>query len=124
MSDEHPDLPPFNHPTPVRLLYMVFFALVGLTIVTVVANDLPLGALDIWVAMGIATLKATLVALFFMHMWWEKGFNVVAFLSSFLFVFLFVGLTLMDTDNYKESIENFPVKERPAAEITPGSQST
>jgi cytochrome c oxidase subunit 4 len=58
--------------------------------------------------MGIATLKATLVALFFMHMWWDKGFNVLVFLSSFLFVSLFIGLTLMDSSHYQRDIEKFP----------------
>ena len=107
MSEHHENLPKFNHPCPNWILYAVFFALVGLTVLTVVMNELPLGKADIWVALAIATVKGSLVVLFFMHMFWEKGFNVLVFASSFLFVGLFIGMTLMDTDNYKTDIEDF-----------------
>ena len=113
MTDAHHDHDGFAHPVPVKLLLAVFFALVTLTILTVVLNDLPLGAMDIWVAMGIATLKASLVCLFFMHMYWEKGFNVVAFFSSLFFVSLFIGFTLMDTGSYRENIDSFPQDKQP-----------
>jgi cytochrome c oxidase subunit 4 len=100
------------------LLYTVFFTLVALTLLTVIANDWPLGKFDIWVALTIACVKATLVGLFFMHMYWEKGFNVVAFLSSFVFVTLFIGFTLMDTNHYQDQMRAFPVGGRPDAPIT------
>jgi cytochrome c oxidase subunit 4 len=126
MTDAHHDHDGFAHPVPVKLLLAVFFTLVALTILTVVLNDLPLGALDIWVAMGIATLKASLVCLFFMHMFWEKGFNVVAFFSSLFFVSLFIGFTLMDTGSYRESIDSFPQDKQPDPRIPrtgpPGSE--
>jgi len=61
--------------------------------------------------MIIATVKAFLVCAFFMHMWWDKTFNVVVFLSSTLFVVLFIGLTLLDTGHYQDSIDNFPRNE-------------
>lgn len=103
----------FAHPAPLKLLYGTFFALVFLTVITVVLNDFPLGQLDIWVAMGIASLKGALVMAFFMHMWWEKSFNILMFLGSVLFVVLFIGMLLIDTDNYKQDKEDFPVKNRP-----------
>ena len=103
----------FAHPVPVKLLLTVFFALVSLTIITVLVNDLPLGGMDIWIAMFIATLKASLVCLFFMHMYWEKGFNVVAFFSSLFFVSLFIGFTMMDTGAYRDNLDRFPEDKRP-----------
>ncbi len=103
----------FAHPVSKSLLYVVFIVLVGLTVLTVVANDWPLGSLDIWVAMAIATTKAFFVMAFFMHMWWEKGLNVAVFLSSLLFVMLFIGLTLLDTESYREDVERFPIFDRP-----------
>ncbi len=109
----------FAHPVPVKLLLFVFFSLVSLTIITVVINDFPLGALDIWVAMGIATLKASLVCLFFMHMYWEKGFNVLAFFSSLFFVSLFIGFTLMDTGSYRDDLDKFPPDRRPPEYVVP-----
>lgn len=109
MADHHESLPSFNHPVSVKLLVSVFCALVGLTIVTMVVSNLGIHpAISFPLAMMIATMKAFLVCAFFMHMWWEKGFNVVAFLSSLLFVTLFIGITLMDTDHYQSDIDLFP----------------
>jgi cytochrome c oxidase subunit 4 len=107
----------FAHPVPVRLLLAVFVSLVSLTILTVVVNEFDLGALDVWVALVIATIKGSLVCLFFMHMFWEKGFNVVVFFSSLLFVTLFIGLTLMDTTAYRDQQDKFPINRRPAPTV-------
>ena len=119
MSDHYENLPSFCHPVPVKLLLAVFFALVGLTILTVAVSNLGLpSAIAFPVAMIIATVKAFLVCAFFMHMWWEKGFNVVAFLSSLFFVSLFIGITLMDSDHYQDTIDIYP-REAEAAVVTP-----
>ena len=107
MADHH-DHASFAHPAPKKLLYAVFFALIFLTILTVVtAGQLP-RPFGLWVAMAIATMKAALVMLFFMHMFWDKSFNIIAFLSSLLFAFLFIGMTLMDTGHYQDSIDQYP----------------
>ena len=116
MADHHGDLPKFCHPVSTKLLFGVFFGLIFLTILTVVtsASAKSMGMPDAFafpVAMMIATAKAFLVCAFFMHMWWDKTFNVVVFLSSTLFVVLFIGLTLLDTGHYQDSIDNFPRNE-------------
>lgn len=103
----------FAHPVSVKLLLAVFVALVSLTILTVVVNGFPLGKWDLFVALGIATIKGSLVCLFFMHMYWEKGLNIVAFLSSIFFVAMFIGMALMDTSAYRDSIDSFPKTDRP-----------
>ena len=117
MTDSHDHDHGFAHPVSVKLLLSVFFSLVFLTVLTIVLNDLPLGSADIVIAMMIATLKASLVMLFFMHMFWEKGFNVVAFLSSLFFVSLFIGFTLMDTGSYRDDIDSFPEDKQPAPRV-------
>ena len=125
MADHHDDLPRFCHPVSTKLLFGVFFALIFLTILTVVTSAMgpyvgipPAFAFPL--AMIIATMKAFLVCAFFMHMWWDKGFNVLAFLSSLLFVSLFIGMTLMDTGHYQDSIDLFPREPEPAAApVTP-----
>ena len=105
---DHHDHASFSHPAPVKLLLAVFVALILLTVLTVVtAGQLP-HPFGIWVALGIATIKSALVMLFFMHMFWDKPFNVVAFLSSLLFATLFIGMTLMDTGSYQDTIDQFP----------------
>ncbi len=113
MSDHHDNLPTFCHPVSVKLLLGVFGALIGLTILTVLVSAQAPGAgmphdFMFPAAMLIATLKAFLVCAFFMHMWWEKGINVFAFLSSLFFLSLFIGITLMDTTAYQNTIDMFP----------------
>ena len=110
MAHHGPDgqeLPSFAHPVPVKLLLAVFFALVGLTAVTLLLAG-NVGPFGFVVAMILATAKATLVMAFFMHMYWDKSFNIVAFLSSLLFVGLFLFMTLMDTGHYQDNIDEFP----------------
>ena len=104
-SETHP---PFNHPAPKPLLYGVFAALIFFTILTVATSWLDLGAFGFPIAMLIATIKAALVCAFFMHMWWDKSFNVLFFFSSIFFVGLMIGMTLLDTGQYQDSIDNFP----------------
>jgi len=86
-------------------LLAVFFALIGLTILTVFQSTLGLGDLELALSLFIATIKASLVVLFFMHMIHDKPLNAIIFLSSFVFVALFIGFTLMDAHAYKDSVE-------------------
>ena len=113
-GSNHDNHPPFNHPAPLPLLIGVFLALVFLTILTLVTSNIELAQFAFGIAMLIATAKAALVCAFFMHMWWDKGFNVMFFLSSILFVTLFIGVTLLDTGQYQDSIDLFPRAEEPA----------
>lgn len=103
----HHDEHHFAHPAQIKLLLAVFFALIFLTILTVVTSG-RMGPFGTVVAMAIATAKAALVCLFFMHMFWDKSFNVLVFFSSLLFVSLFIGFTMLDTDHYQNSIDAFP----------------
>ncbi len=87
----------FAHPLPVPLLLAVFFALVFLTIITVLQASFDTGDFEVAIVMVIATLKAGLVIFFFMHLAFDKPFNVIVFFSSFVFVGLFVIFTLSDS---------------------------
>lgn len=84
------------HVAPLKVLFGVFFALIALTVITVVAADSGLGRWDFLVAMILATVKATLVALFFMHLKDDKTFNVLVIASAVLFLLLFLGLAILD----------------------------
>lgn len=84
---------------------MVFFSLIFLTWLTVFQSTLKLGSAELIVSLFIATIKASLVILFFMHMLHDKPLNAIVFLSSFIFVALFLGFVLMDTHGYKDSYE-------------------
>ncbi|MDZ7638159.1 MAG: cytochrome C oxidase subunit IV family protein [Bryobacterales bacterium] len=81
-------------------------ALFLLTAVTVLAAGVDFGSntTNLIIAMVIATVKASLVALFFMHLRWEKGMNAIIFLSSIFFVGVFMIFTLFDI-NTRAKIE-------------------
>ena len=102
----------FAHPAPVSMLLAVFVALTILTVITVAQSNFDLGRFDVAVVMIIATIKASLVMAFFMHMAFDKPFNVIVFLSSFVFVALFVIFTLSDSkmtsDSFEPVIEDIP----------------
>lgn len=95
----------FAHPFPVWGLIAVFFALVFLTIVTVAQASFDLGGWDIILSMIIATIKATLVVLFFMHLAFDKPFNAIIFVASLFFVALFIGGTIADSQTYRDTLE-------------------
>lgn len=78
----------------------VWAALLGLTALTVAASQINLGAMNVWIALGIATLKAVLVLLFFMHMLYERPINFIVLCTALIFVGLFIGMVLLDTSAY------------------------
>src|ERR1700743_2667988 len=74
----------------------IFAALVFLTIVTVKVSYYDFGKANILVAMLIATMKASLVATFFMHLRHDKLFHTLTFLAAFLFLAIFILFTYDD----------------------------
>ena len=89
------------HVAPLWLMYGVFALLILLTAATVGARQVNLGALNIWIALGLALVKAVLVALFFMHLWWDSKLNQVVFVISLLLLTLFIGITIIDSNQYQ-----------------------
>jgi cytochrome c oxidase subunit IV len=77
----------------------IFAALIFLTIMTVKVSYYDFGSANIIIALLIATMKASLVATFFMHLRHDKLFNTLAFLASFLFLGIFILLTYDDLGN-------------------------
>ncbi len=87
-----------HHVSTDKTLLSVAGALFILTIVTVGVHYLALPhPWSIIVAMVVAVMKASLVALFFMNLYWDKKFNSLLFVASIVFLALLVGLSLMDT---------------------------
>ncbi len=88
------------HIVPLPVLIGVWLTLMILTYLTVAATRIDLGYLNLWIAMIIATVKASLVVLYFMHLRYDHPFNAIIFIVSLLFVMLFVSGALMDTKEY------------------------
>ena len=94
----------FVHIAPFRVLTAVWVTLLVLTWVTVSATGFDLGRFNLWLAMAIATIKASFVLLYFMHMRYDRPINAIVFVTALLFVMLFVGFALMDTLAYQPEL--------------------
>jgi len=87
-----------HHISTDKTLLGVFAALLLLTLLTVGVRYLYLPhPWAIIAAMAIAVAKSALVALFFMHLYWDQKFNSMIFLAGFAFLTLLVSFTLLDT---------------------------
>jgi cytochrome c oxidase subunit 4 len=95
------------HILPVPLLLGVFVALVILTVATVAATWVDLGRWNLHLAMTIAMVKGTLVALYFMHLRYDKPFHALIFITALVFLALFLSGTLVDTLQYQPDIRNY-----------------
>lgn len=74
----------------------VFVVLLVLTFTTTWASYFDLGKLNVVVALVIATIKASLVVLFFMHVYWVSKLNKIVVVSGVAWLVLLLWLTLTD----------------------------
>ena len=95
----HADGAVHAHISPVRFYWGILAILMVFTVLTYGLAFVELGAANLAVAIIIATLKATLVVLFFMHLWWDSKFNALVFVGSLLFLAMFLVYTVNDTGN-------------------------
>lgn len=93
--------PTVGHMVPLKVLLGTAAALLVLTWATVAVYSFDLGPLNIWIALGIAFVKASLVCMFFMHLYYDRPFNAYVLIGSLLFVALFLALTMTDSLSYK-----------------------
>ena len=119
-TDDAPHDHGMGHALPLSILIGVWAALTVLTVITVGASYIEWGgSLDIVIAMGIATVKAVLVALFFMHLKYDRKLYSVVFVAPLLFLALFLSLAVLDSRQYHPDIEKLE-KDMFAAPETPG----
>jgi cytochrome c oxidase subunit 4 len=94
-----------GHIVSLKLLAGILMALLVLTVITVAVSRVDLGELNVWVALGVATVKAALVALFFMHLRWDSLLNSVILIVSMVFVALFLIMSIADSTNYNPELD-------------------
>ncbi len=94
-----------DHVVPIWILATIWLSLMALTGATVAIAQFDLGSLDLVLAMAIATVKATLVCLFFMHLYWERPIMGMMFLGCLFFVFLFISFVVVDSAEYMPDVE-------------------
>lgn len=85
-----------RHITGYRTLVIVWLALLALTAITIVVSRIHLGPLNIWAALGIASIKSALVIFFFMHLKHEPLFLKVFLFIALLTLAIFIGLNFFD----------------------------
>jgi cytochrome c oxidase subunit 4 len=79
-----------------RTYIFIWLSLLVLTVLTWLVSYVNLGLMNVAVAMLIASLKASLVALFFMHLRHENRLVWAFALFPFGFLLLIIGGTLVD----------------------------
>jgi cytochrome c oxidase subunit 4 len=90
---------------------LVWIALIVLTGLTYGVSRFHIpGGWGVTVALVIAGAKGGLVALFFMHLWDQRGANRLVFVTSLVFVALLVGIVLSD------NATRFPLANPPGTE--------
>jgi cytochrome c oxidase subunit 4 len=86
-----------EHASGTRTYIVVWGALIVLTAATVAVSYVHLGMMNVFVALLIASAKASLVALFFMHLRYENRLVWGFALAPLFFLVLIVVGTLSDT---------------------------
>ena len=91
-----------EHPSH-RVYYTVFGALLALLAATVVAGVIDLGAASLLVAAVIATIKAALILLFFMHVRYSPTLTWAVAGAAFFWLAILFGLTFSDYSTRQRS---------------------
>jgi len=74
----------------------IWAILMAMTLTTVLVSFVDIGPFNIVVALVIATIKATLVVLFFMHLRYSPKLTMATVVAAMFFLFLLLGLTMTD----------------------------
>jgi cytochrome c oxidase subunit 4 len=85
-----------EHIVPPKIYVGIFISLMVLTAATVGAAYVNLGAMNIVVALGIASLKATLVVLYFMHARYSPKRTQLVIICAVFWLAIMLALTLSD----------------------------
>jgi cytochrome c oxidase subunit 4 len=90
-SEEHR-----QHVIPTSLYVGIWAILMMLTGLTVFVSFIELHQWNIVLALTIATVKATLVVLFFMHLYYSSKLTKVTLIAAIFFLFLLLALSMTD----------------------------
>jgi cytochrome c oxidase subunit IV len=95
-------------------------ALLVLTGITVAAAGIDFGSGNVVIALVIATIKASLVVLFFMHLRWDKPVNAIIAMAGFLFLGIFLLFCLLDFDSRNNPLPR-NLRAIPGQPLAPGT---
>jgi cytochrome c oxidase subunit 4 len=107
---DHAEHHGIGHVVSPKILIATAVGLLTLTVLTVMSAkidfaqvDLP--ELNVFVALAIAVLKASLVCLFFMHLRWDRPFNSFVLVVALALVGLFISFAMTDSFEYRSEIK-------------------
>ena len=86
-----------EHIIPFKTYLNILLTLLGLTVLTVLVSLVDFGIFNLIISMGIATVKATLVLLYFMHLKYDDKTYLAIFLTGVFFlitIFIFCSLDI------------------------------
>jgi cytochrome c oxidase subunit 4 len=86
------------HVLPFTTYVATFVALLVLTAITVAVSYVNFGAANIVIALLVATIKASIVALLFMHLFYDHKFHSIIIVIGLLFLGVFIAFTMFDTE--------------------------
>jgi cytochrome c oxidase subunit 4 len=93
-TQEHFD--PSSHIAPISMYVGIWAALMLGTGITVFAATLELHVFNIVLALVIATIKGTLVVLFFMHLRYSTKLTMVTVVAAIFFLIILFSLSMTD----------------------------
>ena len=97
------------HITPLKTYLVIYFTLLLMTLITLISVQFDFGSFNIVIAMIIASFKATLVLLFFMHLLYDNKINLAFLVASVVFLAVFIVITAVDT-NYRNTLYDIRAK--------------
>jgi cytochrome c oxidase subunit 4 len=121
MMSAHTDT---HHGSP-KLYTLILLTLMVLTTITVFASGVDFGSptVNVVIAMVIASIKASLVALFFMHLRWDRPLNSIIFVCGLIFLGIFLIFCFIDVDTRKVVVPQTLKVPLPVAAPAPGAKA-
>ncbi len=104
-TQPNPDAQAHVHVMSPRVLLATWGALMILTVLTVAATYVDLGGMNLWLALLLATVKASIVALYFMHLRYDSPFHGLVLAAALLFVAVFIGIAMLDAVEYQADFD-------------------
>ena len=118
------------HATAASTYAKVLGTLLVLTVITVLAAGFSFGSWNVIIALGIASVKASLVALFFMHLRHDKPMSAIIFVSGAAVLGVFLMICMLDSNARGEDPvrpatrdSRPPVLSAPSVPSAPGTQA-
>jgi cytochrome c oxidase subunit 4 len=99
-----------KHVVSQKINLLIFVTLLLMTLITVDVAFYNFGWLNIYIALTIATIKATLVVLYFMHLRYSERLNMVFVAAGVFWLIIMIALTAGDifTRDWEPNPQGWP----------------